>query len=266
MEDELVFAHDEVDVGFGLHVQRGGAEDGGVEPGKGFARGDVVVEDVVGGGGPAEGGPGAPLRAFAFCEGYEVLGGEVYGGLAVGLGAELGVVGVGPVIDLDEVVFVDEFGEGFAVVVADLVGGGGASGDELGEVGEEVVAAALLEFGGKCGGPVCAVGFEGVGEDGVRRGGAEGFDEGFADGFEVGGNGLFREGIEDEALGSDGGALDGLFGVGLDEEDGYAWRGGGGDGGGGAGEVEGLGAGGVEGDGAWTSAAAALRCGGRGGG
>jgi hypothetical protein len=46
--DDLVFAHDEVDVGFGLHVERGGAEDRGVEPGEGFAGCDNVVENVVG--------------------------------------------------------------------------------------------------------------------------------------------------------------------------------------------------------------------------
>src|SRR5260370_749126 len=68
VEDELVFAHDEVDVGFGLHVEWGGAEDGGVEPGEGLAGGDVVVEDVVGGGGPAECGKRAPLWTFAFRE------------------------------------------------------------------------------------------------------------------------------------------------------------------------------------------------------
>ena len=96
MEDELVFAHDEVDVGLGFHVEGGGAEDGGVEPGEGFAGGDVVAEDVVGGGGPAEGGEGAPLGAFALGEVDEVLGGEANGGFSVGLGAELCVVGVGP--------------------------------------------------------------------------------------------------------------------------------------------------------------------------
>ena len=96
VEDELVFAHDEVDVGFGLHVERGGAEDGGVEPGEGLAGGDGVAEDVVGGGGPAEGGEGAPLGAFAFGERDEVLAGEANGGLAIGLRAELGVVGDGP--------------------------------------------------------------------------------------------------------------------------------------------------------------------------
>ena len=42
-------------------------------------------------------------------------------------------MGVGPGGDLGEVVVVDEFGEGAAVVVADGVGGYGASGDELGE-------------------------------------------------------------------------------------------------------------------------------------
>ena len=64
--DDLVLAHDEVDVGFGLHVEWGGSEDGGVEPGEGLAGGDVVVEDVVGGGGPAECGKRAPLWTFAF--------------------------------------------------------------------------------------------------------------------------------------------------------------------------------------------------------
>ncbi len=73
MEDELVFAHDEVDVGFGFHVERGGAEDGGVEPGEGLAGGDVVVEDVVGGGGPAECGKRSPLWTLAFGECDEVL-------------------------------------------------------------------------------------------------------------------------------------------------------------------------------------------------
>src|SRR6185312_14036468 len=37
MAHDLVFAHEEVDVGFGLHVDRGGAEDGRVEPGEGLA-------------------------------------------------------------------------------------------------------------------------------------------------------------------------------------------------------------------------------------
>ncbi len=207
MADDLVVADEEVDVGLGLHVERGGAEDGGVEPGEGFAGGDVVAEEVIGGGGPAQGGEGAPVCAFAFGQGDEALAGEGDGGFAVGLGAELGVVGGGPVVDLGEVVFVDELGEGLAPVVADFFGGGGASGDELGEVGDEIVAAALAELGGEVGGPVGAVGFEGVGEDGVGWGGAEGFDERVADGFEVGGDGLVAEGIEDPAFGSDGGAL-----------------------------------------------------------
>ncbi len=73
VEDKLVLAHDEVDVGFGLHVEGRGSEDGGVEPGEGFAGGDIVVENVVGGGGPAEGGEGSPLWAFAFREGGEAL-------------------------------------------------------------------------------------------------------------------------------------------------------------------------------------------------
>ncbi len=96
----------------------------------------------------------------------------------------------GPVVDLSQVVFVDEFGEGLAPVVPYLVGGGGSSGDELGEMREEIVAAALEEFGGESGGPVGSVGFEGVGEDGVGWGVAEGFEERFAYGFEMGGYGF----------------------------------------------------------------------------
>src|ERR1700736_4366564 len=89
-------------------------------------------------------------------------------------------------------------------------------------MGEEIVAAALLEFGGEGGGPVGSVGFEGVGEDGVGWGVAEGFDEGFAYGLEVGGDGLVAEGIEYVALGSDGCSLDLLGGVAGDEEEGSA--------------------------------------------
>ena len=71
--DDLVLAHDEVDVGLGFHVEWGGSEDGGVEPGEGLAGGDVVTEDVVGGGGPAECGKRTPLWALAFGECGETL-------------------------------------------------------------------------------------------------------------------------------------------------------------------------------------------------
>ncbi len=87
---------------------------------------------------------------------------------------------------------------------------------------DEIVAATLEKFGGEGGGPVGSVGFEGVGEDGVGWGVAEGFDEGFADGFEVGGYGVVGEGIEDPAFGSYGCALDLLAGVAVDEDEGGA--------------------------------------------
>ena len=77
----------------------------------------------------------------------------------------------GPVIDLSQVVLVNKFGQSLAPVVPYVVGCGGSTGDELGEVGDEIVAAALEEFGGEVGGPVGSVGFERVGEDGVGRGG-----------------------------------------------------------------------------------------------
>ena len=136
---------------------------------------------------------------------------------------KLRVMRDGPVIDLSQVVFVDEFCEGLAPVVPYLVGGGSATGDEFGEVRDEIVAAALEELGWEGGGPVGSVGFEGVGEDGVGRGVAEGFDQGFAYGFEMGGDGLLAEGIEDVAFGSDGGSFDLLFGVAGDEEEREVW-------------------------------------------
>jgi hypothetical protein len=131
-------------------------------------------------------------------------------------------MGDGPVIDLSQVVFVDQFGEGLAPVVPYLLGGGGSSRDEFWEVGEEIVASTLEELGGEGGGPVGSVGFEGVGEDGVGRGGAEGFDERFAYLCEVGGYGLMAEGVEDVAFGSYGGSFDLLLGVAGDEEEGDA--------------------------------------------
>ena len=73
----------------------------------------------------------------------------------------------GPVIDLGQVIFVDQFGECLAPVVPYLLGGGCASGNEFREVRKEIIAATLLELGGEGGGPVGPVGFEGVGEDGV---------------------------------------------------------------------------------------------------
>jgi hypothetical protein len=71
--DDLVDADEEVEVGFGFHVEGRGAEDGGVEPCEGFGGGDVVAEEMVGGGGPAECGKLSPTWAFAFREGHEAL-------------------------------------------------------------------------------------------------------------------------------------------------------------------------------------------------
>ena len=129
VEDELVLAHDEVDVGFGLHVEWGGSEDGGVEPGEGLAGGDVIAEDVICRGGPAECGKRAPLWTFAFGETGEILAGKVNRWFSIGLRAKLGVMRDGPVIDLSQVVLVNKFGESLAPVVPYLVGGGGSTGD-----------------------------------------------------------------------------------------------------------------------------------------
>jgi hypothetical protein len=125
----------------------------------------------------------------------------------------------GPVIDLSQVILVNKFGESLAPIMPYGFCGGGSTGDEFGKVGAEIVAAALEELGGEVRGPVGSVGFEGVGEDGVGWGVAEGFEERFADGFEVGGDGLVAEGIEDPAFGADGGALDLLSGVATDKEE-----------------------------------------------
>jgi hypothetical protein len=127
-----------------------------------------------------------------------------------------------------------------------LVGGGGSSGYDFGEMREEIVAATLEEFGGEVGGPVGSVGFEGVGEDGVGWGVAEGFEERFAYGFEMGCDDFVAEGVEDPAFGSYSGSLDDLSGVAGDEEESDAGLVGGGERG--AGDWEGLGGGRVPGD------------------
>ena len=133
----------------------------------------------------------------------------------------------GPVIDLSQVVLVNKFGERLAPIVPYGVRCGCSSGDQLGEMREEIVAAALEKFGGKGGGPIGSVGLERVGEDGVGGRVAEGFEEGFAYGLEVGGDGLLGEGIEDPAFGSYGGPLDLLAGATGDEDERYAGAGGG---------------------------------------
>src|SRR6202042_105407 len=138
-------------VGFGFHVERRGSEDGGVEPGESLAGCDIVVENMVGRGGPAECGEGSPLWALAFGEGNEMLAGEVYGWFSIGLRAKLRVMRDSPVVDLSQVVLINKFGEGLAPVVPHLFGGRGASGDEFGEMRDEIVAAALLKFGGEVG-------------------------------------------------------------------------------------------------------------------
>ena len=68
---------------------------------------------------------------------------------------------VGPLGDGLEVVVVAEFGEGLAPVVADgeYIIAGGVVG-EGGDVGKQVVAAALLEFGEEVAGPVGVVDLE----------------------------------------------------------------------------------------------------------
>jgi hypothetical protein len=243
VKDELVFPHDEVDVSFGLHVERSGAEDRGVQPGEGFARGDGVAEDVVGGGSPAQGREGSPLWPLALSQSGEILAGEGDGRLAIGLRTEAGVVGVGPIVDLDEVVFVDQIGEGASVIVTEGIGRRGATGDEFGQMRDEIVASAPLELGREGGRPVSTVGLQGVGEDGEGRSAAKRLEERLADGVEVGSDGSAREGAKDVPFGSDGSALDLLAGVALDEEEGDAGMGRGGDGGGGTGRGEGFGGG-----------------------
>ena len=48
----------------------------------------------------------------------------------------------GPAVDLGEVVLVDEFSEGLAIIVADVFSRDVFSGGELRQVGDEIVAAA----------------------------------------------------------------------------------------------------------------------------
>ena len=123
MEDELVLAHDEVDVGLSLHVERCGAEDGGVEPGEGLPGGDVVAEDVIRRGGPTECGKRTPLWAFAFRECGEALTRKCNCWFTIGLRAKPGVMLDGPVIDLSQVILVNKFGESLAPIMRYGFGG-----------------------------------------------------------------------------------------------------------------------------------------------
>ena len=169
MPDELIDALQEVQVGLGFHVERGGAEDRRVQPRPGFGRGDGTVVEMAGGGGPAGGGEGAPLRSFAFGKADQGVARHGDRGIAVGLGAEKRAVFGGPFVDRREVVFVDELGEGFAPVVADGESLVADVSGEGGEVRREVVAAALLKLGEEVGRPVGGIDFQAVAEDGVGR-------------------------------------------------------------------------------------------------
>src|ERR1700730_18255867 len=96
---------------------------------------------------------------------------------------------------------------------------GGSAGDQLGEVGDQVIAAATLELAWQVGGPVGAEDFERVGEDRVGRLVAKGVEQ--RGGYIVQvlldcGSG---EVVEDEAFGTDCGALYRLFCVTCDEEE-----------------------------------------------
>ena len=215
--DELIDAEEEHAVGFSFHIERGGAEGGGMQPGPGLGGGDVAVVEMACGCGPTGEGELTPSRAFSFGEVGEGFVGESDGGFAVSLRAEEGVVGFGELGQWREVVFADEIGEGLAPVVADGFGLRGASCEEFGEVRDEVVAAALSELSREIGGPVGAVDFKGVGEDGVGRLIAEGVDQGRGDVLKMLIDGGPREMVEDEAFGSVGGALYGLAGVAGDE-------------------------------------------------
>ena len=64
--DELVDALQEVQVGFGLHVERRGPEDRRVQPGPGLRRDDRPVVEMADRRRPARGAQRLPLRAFAF--------------------------------------------------------------------------------------------------------------------------------------------------------------------------------------------------------
>ena len=79
------------------------------------------------------------------------------------------MVRFGELRDGREVVFADQLGERFAPVVADGVSFRRSAGKELGQMRDEVVAAALEEFLGQIRCPVGAFDFQRVGENGIRR-------------------------------------------------------------------------------------------------
>ena len=91
-------------------------------------------------------------------------------------------------------------------------------GGQSQKVGCKVVAAAFLEFGQKIPGPIGAVDFQAVAEDGVGWMVAESLHEAVADETQVVLDGGMVVMVEHRAFGTDRGALDGLAGGARDEE------------------------------------------------
>ena len=145
---------------------------------------------------------------FTFRELWDVLAGEADSRLMIGLRAKLGVVSGSPVGNLLQVVLIDQFGQGLAVIVADGVGLRRSSGDQFGQVRNQVIPATLLELLRQLRRPISAEGLQRIREDGIRRSIAEGLEQRLAHLIEVLGDGFMGVGVEYPALSIDGGALD----------------------------------------------------------
>src|SRR5882757_4673925 len=116
----------------------------------------------------------------------------------------------GPGVKRDEVVLVDQLSKRLAPVVPDSLCLWCAAGDDLRQMRKQIVAAPFFEFVRQLWGPISAISFKRVGEDRVRRSSPERFYERFADGFEVSIDSIALEGVENPALGANGGPLDHL--------------------------------------------------------
>ena len=125
----------------------------------------------------------------------------------------------GPVVDLGQIVFVDEFRQRAAPVMARLLGFRRATGCNLGKVRNQVVAAPLLELGCQLRSPVRPICLKRIGKDSVRRRIAESLQKRLADLRKMRCHGLMTEWVEHPAFRSNRGPLDNLSRVTCDEEE-----------------------------------------------
>ena len=173
---------EKMQVGFGFHIERRGAEDGRVQPCPGFGRRDGAPVEMTGGRRPARGRKLAPLPAFAFGQIHQRVARKAHRRCAVGLRAEPRAVPCGPFVDRRQVIFIDQFSQRLAPVVADRGAFFADVAGERGKIRRQIVTAAAAEFIQEIGRPIRAVDFQAVAKDRVRRVRDQGVQQRLADG------------------------------------------------------------------------------------